>query len=336
MSPLVRRDLLAGLLGTAAALPLLRARAGERQGNEATKPAAQRHSQPLRLPPPLAPGARVVAVAPGTWWEDAQAEAERLRGRFAAAGWLLVVPGQAMGRWRWFSASDTDRLAALAGACADPSTAAVVSVAGGWGSARLLERGWRPSRRPLWLVGFSDASALLLAQLAAGQGGGIHASLGGDEAQWQRLVRLLRREQAEPLQGTGWRDGVAVGPLVVSNLTVATHLIGTPWFPDLRGRLLVLEDTGEAPYRIDRLLTHWRSSGVLQEVAGIGLGRFSWKEDDILQGDLSMEQVLQERLGDLGVPLVGRLPVGHGRPNLALPMGQLAQLDGRRGSLELL
>jgi muramoyltetrapeptide carboxypeptidase len=134
----------------------------------------------------------------------------------------------------------------------------------------------------------------------------------------------------------GWRPGKAVGELVVTNLTVATHLIGTPWFPDLRGRLLVLEDVGEAPYRIDRMLTHWRTSGVLRGVAGIGLGRFSWKEDDVLPGDLTMEEVLIERLGDLGVPLVGRLPVGHGRPNLALPLGRQARLDGGQGNLDLI
>ena len=55
---------------------------------------------------------------------------------------------------------------------------------------------------------------------------------------------------------------------MVSNLTVATHLIGTPWFPDLKGAILVLEDVGEAPYRVDRMLTHWRSAGVLAAVVG--------------------------------------------------------------------
>jgi muramoyltetrapeptide carboxypeptidase len=150
------------------------------------------------------------------------------------------------------------------------------------------------------------------------------------------LVRLLRGEPVAALQGLPWRAGIASGQLVVTNLTVATHLIGTPWFPDLRGRLLVLEDVGEEPYRVDRMLTQWRSSGVLAGVAGIGLGRFRWKEDDVLPGDLSMEEVLRERLEDLGVPLVGGLPVGHGRPNLALPLGRLARLDGGRGRLELL
>jgi muramoyltetrapeptide carboxypeptidase len=132
------------------------------------------------------------------------------------------------------------------------------------------------------------------------------------------------------------RSGVGTGPLVVTNLTVATHLIGTPWFPDLKGAILVLEDVGEAPYRIDRMLTHWRSAGLMRGLAGVACGRFSWKKDDILPGDFTMEEILEQRLGDLGIPLVMNLPLGHGRPNMALPVGQQARLDGRRGQLSLL
>jgi muramoyltetrapeptide carboxypeptidase len=288
---------------------------------------------PLGVPTPLRPGSRVLAIAPGTWWEDATTEGLRLQQRFAVAGWSLEIPASTAGRWRWFSASDSERLKLLQQAWADPGIDAVVAVAGGWGSARLLEAGWQPGPRPLWLVGFSDASALLLAQLAAGNGGGIHGGLQGDDAAWARLVALLRGEKVAPLQGVGWRGGIATGPLVVANLAVATSLIGTRWWPRLAGCVLVLEDVGEEPYRIDRMLTQWRTAGVLEGVAGIGLGRFRWKQDDVLPGDLTMDEVLQERLSDLGVPLVAGLPVGHGQPNLALPQGRLAQLDGQRGSL---
>jgi len=288
---------------------------------------------PLGVPTPLRPGSRVLAIAPGTWWEDATTEGLRLQQRFAAAGWSLEIPSATAGRWRWFSASDSERLKLLQRAWADPGCDAVVAVAGGWGSARLLEAGWQPGPRPLWLVGFSDVSALLLAQLAAGNGGGIHGGPHGDDAAWARLVALLRGESVAPLHGVGWRGGIATGPLVVSNLTVATSLIGTRWWPRLAGCVLVLEDVGEEPYRIDRMLTQWRTSGVLEGVAGIGLGRFRWKQDDVLPGDLTMDEVLQERLGDLGVPLVAGLPLGHGQPNLALPQGRLAHLDGQRGSL---
>lgn len=320
-----RRSLFSGLGALGIAMPLLA---------RSTSPAPSRLALPM--PPPLSEGSSVVAIAPGTWWENPEQEADQLRARFASAGWRLTIPAALQGRWRWFSEADGQRLRRLQDAMADPSVAAVVSVAGGWGSARLLERGWRPPSRPRWLVGFSDASALLLAQFAAGIGGAVHGSLGGDVAQWDRLRRLLRGVPVAPLQGQAWRSGRAVGPLVVSNLTVATSLIGTPWFPHLNGCVLVLEDVGEEPYRVDRMLTQWRSSGALQGIAGVGLGRFRWKQDDILPGDLSMDEVLQDRFGDLGVPLVGGLPVGHGRPNLALPLGRLARLDGVRGTLELL
>ena len=101
-------------------------------------------------------------------------------------------------------------------------------------------------------------------------------------------------------------------------------------------QVLVLEDTGEAPYRIDRQLTQWRAAGLLDGVRGIGLGRFSWAEEDVLPGDFSMAEILEERLGSLGLPIVTDLPVGHGRPNLALPLGVSARLDGRTGELSLM
>ena len=291
---------------------------------------------PLPLPPPLRQGSRLVAVAPGTWWENAEQEATELQRRCGEAGWTLEVPAAAMGRWQWFSGADASRRAQLERAWADPATDAVLCVAGGWGSARILEAGWRPGDRPLWLVGFSDPSALLLAQVRAGVGGAVHGSTAGDSAQWHRLVQLLRGEPLPPLAGDGWVAGVATGPLVVTNLTVATALIGTPWFPSLRGCVLVLEDVGEAPYRVDRMLTQWRSAGLLKQVAGIGVGRFSWRADDVLPGDLGLEDVLRDRLSDLGVPVVGGLAVGHGRPNLALPLARLARLDGSGGQLAVL
>jgi muramoyltetrapeptide carboxypeptidase len=132
---------------------------------------------------------------------------------------------------------------------------------------------------------------------------------------------------------------VATGPLLVGNLTVATHLLGTPHLPDLRGAVLVLEDVGEAPYRIDRMLTHWRLSGALQQLAGIGFGSFSHcNDDDARDPDtcFSLEQVLRERTADLGIPVLARLPVGHEPGNAALPLGVPVRLDAHRGVLQVL
>ena len=117
-----------------------------------------------------------------------------------------------------------------------------------------------------------------------------------------------------------------------------THLLGTPHLPPLKGAILVLEDVGEAPYRIERMLTHWRLSGVLQQLAGLGLGSFEGCDNpaDSDRPSFSLEQVLRERTADLGIPVVAGLPIGHGSCNAALPLGVGARLDGSSGRLSLL
>ena len=301
------------------------------------KAKVQSKQAPKRLPPPtpLHRGARLRAVNPGTWI-DPETDFNPLVERLAAEGWTLDIPDSVRGQWRYFSGRDSQRSNDLEAAWNDPTLDGLVYVGAGWGGARVLETGFRFPRRSLWTLGFSDTSSILLAQWATGSQGAIHGSSGGDESQWQRTVNLLKGRSVAPLQGKGVRRGLAVGPLVVTNLTVATHLIGTPWLPDLTGSILVLEDVGEAPYRVDRMLTQWRSAGLLQHLAGVACGRFSWAKDDILPGDFTMEEILEERLGDLGIPLVLNLPVGHGLPNEALPLGSQAQLDGQRGLLSLI
>ena len=284
---------------------------------------------------PLRPGARIRAVNPGTWM-DPEIDLQSLRERCDQEQWHLEIPAAITRQWRYFSGTDRERVNQLTAAWTDPNVDAVLTLGGGWGAARVLEAGFRFPRFAKWTLGFSDTSSLLLAQWAAGLPGAIHGSSGGTDAQWQRTVDLLSGRPVAPLQGDPRRGGIARGPLVATNLTVATHLIGTPWLPSLRGAILVLEDVGEAPYRVDRMLTQWRSAGLLQHLAGVGCGRFSWAEDDILPGDFTMEEILEERLGDLGIPLVLNLPVGHGRPNQALPLGSQAQLDGKSGRLSLI
>ena len=300
-------------------------------GGQAKAASGFRSLRPLA---PLRPGSRLRAINPGTWM-DPDTDFTPLMQRCAAQGWSLEIPESVRGQWQWFSATDAQRRASLEAAWNDPSLDGVVYVGGGWGAARVLESGLRFPRRPFWSLGFSDSSALLLAQWQAGLLGAVHGSAWGVDEQWQRTVDLMSGRPTTPLQGRGLRGRKALGRLVVTNLTVATHLIGTRWFPSLKGAILVLEDVGEAPYRVDRMLTQWRSAGLLDGLSGVACGRFSWKEDDILPGDFTMVEILEERLGDLGVPLVVDLPLGHGLPNMALPLGREAFLDGRSGQLAL-
>ena len=300
----------------------------------------------LVWPPALRSGDQVAPVAASSALVDPKG-LERLEAGIALLEhWGLELQRQPVHerRWGYLAGRDGQRRADLEGA--ERSGAALLAcLRGGWGAARLLERPL--ALAPRWLLGFSDVTSLLWAQLAQGHGGAIHGPLlttVSAEPAWsqERLRALLFGEPLPALDGVGWVDGVAEGPLLAGNLTVATHLLGTPHLPDLRGVILVLEEVGEAPYRVDRLLTHWRLSGALGQLGGIGLGRFTDCDDattdDTAAGDtarFSLEQVLRDRTADLGIPVLAQLPVGHEPGNAALPLGAWARLDATAGRLEL-
>jgi muramoyltetrapeptide carboxypeptidase len=313
-------------------------------------------SSPLAWPQPLQPGDRVRLAAASSALDDPGAVSRLEAGRAVLERWGLELDNRPIHdrSWGYLAGRDEERRADLLGA--DREGAALIAcVRGGWGSARLLERPL--ALPPRWLLGFSDVTSLLWAQLAQGHGGGLHGPLLttlAAEPAWsqERLRQLLFGERPPALEGESWRGGVAEGPLLVANLTVATHLLGTAHLPSLTGAILVLEDVGEAPYRIDRMLTHWRLSGALGQLAGIAFGAFSGCDDDdaanehdgqeanqaIAAGDAHrrLEQVLRERTVDLGIPVLAGLPLGHRCGNAALPLGARARLDADAGRLELL
>ena len=291
-------------------------------------------------PRPLQAGDRVqLAAASSALQGDAISRLEA--GIVVLERWgLEVEPHRNLRRhWGYYAGTDPERLEDL-----QPNAPLVACMRGGWGSARLLERPLAAEEH--WLLGFSDVTSLLWARQAAGLPGGIHGPMVttlGAEPEWsqERLRALLFGEALPPLQGTVWNPGQAEGPCLAGNLTVATHLLGTPHLPDLSGAILLFEDIGEAPYRIDRMLSHWRLSGALQQIAGLGFGSFSdceGDEDDARdpQHSFGLQAVLQERCGDLGIPVIADLPFGHRCGNAAIPIGRRARLDGERGQLLLL
>ncbi|HEY9648209.1 MAG TPA: LD-carboxypeptidase, partial [Chroococcidiopsis sp.] len=116
---------------------------------------------------------------------------------------------------------------------------------------------------------------------------------------------------------------------------VASQLLHTELQPDFDGVILAFEDVLEAPYRIDRMLTHWRMSGALKHVRGIALGRFSQCEPPANIPSFTVDEVLRDRLLELGIPIVSDLPFGHDGPNAALPVGVPALLDSDAGTLTI-
>jgi muramoyltetrapeptide carboxypeptidase len=295
--------------------------------------------RPCQLPQPLQPGDLLRVIAPSGALRDRESLELGMR-IWRAQGYEVELVEGYDDRWGYLAGTDAGRRSQLETALNDPDCRGILCARGGWGAARLLENWTIPvPANPPWLIGFSDITSLLWGFSGLGISG-LHAPVLttiGDEPDWS-LARLFDYVAGQPLpdlMGQGWGGGTATGLLLPANLTVATHLLGTALQPDLTGVILALEDVGEAPYRLDRMLTHWRMSGSLKNIAGIALGRFSGCESPEGYPSLSVEEVLYDRLADLGVPIVSNLPFGHDGENAALPVGLPVVLDGDRGTIAM-
>ena len=294
----------------------------------------------LILPPFLQSGDLVTVISTSGALKEFESF-ERGIAVWRSRGYRVELGSHWDAREGYLAGTDEQRRYALLEAWKNPDCKAIICTRGGYGSARLLEDWQWPleSVTPKWLIGFSDITGLLWSLATAGISG-IHGPVLttlADESDWsqQRLFDVLEGRFLKPLTGQGWGGGTVQGRLLPANLTVATHLLGTPLQPDLTGAILALEDVTEAPYRIDRMLTHWRLCGAFNQVKGIALGRFSRCDAPIASQSWTIEQVLRDRLGGLGLPIVSGLEFGHDGVNAALPVGCWAELDAEKGSLSL-
>jgi muramoyltetrapeptide carboxypeptidase len=295
-------------------------------------------------PPALAPGSRVAVIAPAGPFdrESLDAGLRILAGRYEVE-W---DPGM-LSRARYLAGDDGRRGGELVAALADPRISGIVAARGGYGSMRILSRVW-PSLNggpsspgpAKMLVGFSDITALHAALQAVGRVS-VHGPVVTQLAtqSWtitERFFAILEDVAAPPapVGGTPIMGGVAEGPLLGGNLSILTRLLGTPWLPDLTGAVLLLEDVGERPYRIDRMWTHLRLAGVFERVVGLALGDFTDCEDP--DGDFTLQEVLGSLVRETSLPCAGGLPIGHGAVNVPVALGTRVRLDGGAGTLSFL
>jgi muramoyltetrapeptide carboxypeptidase len=295
----------------------------------------------------------VRVVAPASPFDRADLE----RGLAVLSGRLGLVPRHRDDLWAsdgYLAGDDARRLEEWREAVADPQASAIFCARGGYGTMRLL-RGIDPApllARPKLLVGFSDVTALHALLNRAGLAtvhGPVVTQLGRapDDAV-EHLWALLSGEAPRPgpwdppAPGAGLAGGAVVapgrasGPLLGGSLTLLAHLCGTPFLPPLEGAILVLEDVGEAPYRLDRCLTQLSLAGALDGLAGVAVGRLTGCDP----GDGSAAAAVRRLVRALGVPAIEGLPVGHENRNLALPLGPRATLvapgPGEEGAPRLL
>lgn len=298
----------------------------------------------------LRPGSKVAVVAPA-----GPAAAEGLApGLEVLQAWgLTVVPGTwATAQHGYFAGTDRQRAADFNAALRDPTVDAIFCARGGYGSMRIVPcLDFRAARlQPKILLGYSDITALHLAfEREAGWitfHGPMVRELGGRQP-WNEamLLRALTEtaplgEIASPPEGPLVQTivpGRARGRLAGGNLSLISATLGTPWEIETAGRILVMEDVNEEPYRIDRFLTQLLLAGKLQQCAGIVFGHSpscEWPENG--GPSLSLHDVFKELLVPLGKPLIYGFPCGHTQYKATLPMGACCELDATRGTLTFL
>jgi muramoyltetrapeptide carboxypeptidase len=305
---------------------------------------------PLLKPRAVRRGDRLEVVAPGSpfaaeAFEAGLAELQRL-------GFVPAFDRGVSDRRRYAAGDAAARAQALMAAWRDPAVAAVLSARGGYGSVELLP--FLPveamRRFPKLLVGYSDVTALLAflttrCRIAALHGPCVAAGLdrgpgpgGYDEPTFVRALTcdeplgLLAAPELEPLL-----DGEAVGPLYGGNLTQLAASMGTPFaFDPPRGSILFLEDVGERPYRVHRLLTQLRFAGVLERACAVVFGQFPGCDE--ADGSVSARELARSALDGFPGPVLWGLPAGHtAGPALTLPLGVRARvIGGPASSMEML
>ena len=241
------------------------------------------------------------------------------------------------------AASDGARAAHLHAAFADPRVAAVLSLRGGCGASRLLDRldfkAIGAADKPF--IGYSDATALHMALRSQAELVSFHGPMAGDLADYadsdsrDALLDTLTGAHsgvsltALPNHG---KPGRAEGLLVGGNLSVLTSLIGTPEFDIPNGAILLLEDVGEPDYRLDRALVQLARSGVLERCAAVLFGETTVAPGPV---DIALPEIATPHLAAISGPVAFGLPVGHLRRNITLPLGTRVVLEVAEGTARL-
>jgi muramoyltetrapeptide carboxypeptidase len=312
-------------------------------------------NQALLKPPVLKPGDTVGLITPSTYVADPDklVLVERTIKHF---GLKMKMAANVRKRSGYLGGSIDERLDDLHAMFRDPEVNAVFAIRGGYGSPQLLDRVDYGLIRanPKIFLGYSDITALHLA---------IHRKSGlvtfHGPVTLSRYTGYTQEHFRKALFSTDpigsvtnppesndlrpdhllrtIRPGVARGRLMGGNLSLIAATMGTPYEIDTRGKVLFLEDVGEQPYSIDRMLTQLRLAGKLEAAAGIVFGECAEctprEFQPSFESTFSLGEVLDNILGGLKIPVLTGLTIGHTADQLTLPLGVMATLDATKGEL---
>jgi muramoyltetrapeptide carboxypeptidase len=279
-------------------------------------------------PPRLKPGDKISIIAPA----GPVTPSELIPGisHFASMGYEVHVSKHIYEKTDYLAGNDDVRLEDLHYVFEDGGIRAIFCGRGGYGTLRLLDKidYGLIRKNPKIILGYSDITALLWA-IYNETGlvtfhGPVVREVSGDYGldSFFRPITSSDHFTLDLSAGTSLVPGRSRGILLGGNLSLICHLIGTPFMPPLDNIILFIEEKAEPLYKIDRMVTHLRLSGVLDHISGLVMGQFQDCGDV-----LAIEQLFADLGMVLDIPICSGLPVGHSKDNIALPMGLPADLD---------
>ena len=306
-------------------------------------------------PRKLKPGETIALVSPASAIVDRE-EVEISQENISALGFKPKLASHLLERRGYLAGDDKMRAADINAQFADPSVAGIMAMRGGWGCARVL-----PlldydliNKNPKVLIGYSDVTSLLLAIFARTGLVTFHGPIALDP--WHSFsvdyFKRLLLEGETPLMSnpteigdhlTQLEDRVQTinqgrtsGPLAGGCLTIISSLLGSSYLPDWRGTVLFVEDVHEDIYRVDRMLTQLKLTGVLSQIKGFIFGRCTECEPGEGYGSLTLEQVFDDHIRPLGIPAWYGSMIGHIPKKFTVPIGIRAEIDAEKGTIQLL
>lgn len=297
-------------------------------------------------PHKLKPGSNIGVIAPASSCYNEESIYSGLN-FLKETGFNVIVGDTVYKRNGYLSGSDSERADDINKFFRRKDIDGIICLRGGYGTLRILNMLDYDaiSQNPKVFVGYSDITAIHIAinrlcRIVTFHGPMISSlSSEMDEFTKQSLFRTITASETpgevKNPEGQGpikiMTGGSSEGELIGGNLSLITSSIGTPYEIDTCGKILLLEDVGEEPYRVDRMLTQLLLAGKLQSCAGIILGQWTDCEPKHPETSLSLGEVLEDRLSNLGIPVLYNLSCGHGNVKITIPLGVEATItcDGR-------
>jgi muramoyltetrapeptide carboxypeptidase len=304
----------------------------------------------------LSAGAVLGVVAPASPLYN-RGDIPRAAAALETLGFRLKLGRHVRDQHGYLAGSDADRAADFMDVWCDPEVDGVICLRGGYGTTRIVDRldFAALAERPKVFVGYSDATAL---HLALGSRAGLVTFYGpmiwtfsapGLSAYTRNAFALAVTSLdalgvVAPNPDDAWVEtivpGTAEGELVGGCVSLLAGALGTRDAPDWRGKIVFLEDVGDEPYAIDAKLVQLVRAGAFDGVAGVVVAEHAGVEPRTFRpaypSTLSFEDVIDEVLRPLGVPMIYNLPLGHGTHLATVPLGVRARLDADHGRLEIL